>query len=96
MAKKAVKVVKEKKVKPELLVEITINGEVWKGEGNDLHEILKTYEVPASVKTEAVVKLTKGKQSREELLSVNNARRAFGGSNVSLELLASNLLKLLG
>lgn len=95
MAKKAVKEVKKKK-KPELLVEVTINEETWKGEGDSLHEVLKGYVVPPAIKTEALIKVTKGKVSKEEVLNVANARAMFGGSNSTLEVLASNLSKLLG
>lgn len=95
--KKAVKEILSPKVtKSKYQVEITVNGETVKIGANDMHEALKSFVAPDSIKTETMIRVTKDKKTAEKEINVNDSRRAFGGSNVSLELLASNLEKFLG
>lgn len=85
--------------KPEALdyqIEITVNGQTFLGEGATLHEALKTFVAPDAIKTETLIRVTRDGVTTEKEINVTNARRAFGGSNVALELLAANLSKFLG
>ena len=91
---KKVKVVK--KVKLAYQLEISVNGGTWKGEGENLHEALKGFVPPDAIKTETLIRVTRNGVTTEKEINVSHARRAFGGSNVSLELLAASLEKFLG
>ncbi len=89
---------KPKKVKKVALysVEVSVNGKTSKFETDSVLEALKSFVAPDAIKTETLIRVTKDGKTLEKEVSVSDARRAFGGSNVSLELLAINLVKLLG
>lgn len=76
-------------------LETLVNGEVWSVDTNDIHEGLQQFIFPAVVKTDLVVKVTKGDKTVEQILGVFEARRAMNNST-KLELVAINLVKRFG
>jgi hypothetical protein len=96
MAKKASAspVTKKKKEVFDYQVEIESSGVLHKAEGNDPYELLRAFPMPALVKTETNIKVTKEGKTVQRDLKVADARRCFTGfETTSLELLAISINK---
>ena len=77
-------------------VEIVSSGVEHKAEGNDLYTLLREFPMPALVKTETNITVTKNGKTVQKDLKVVDARRCFTGfETTSLELLAIGLNKML-
>ena len=88
--------VKKKKEVFAFSVEIISSGVVYKADGNDLYVLLRDFPMPALVKTETNIAVTKNGRTVQKDLKVADARRCFTGyDTTSLELLAIGLTKML-
>jgi len=76
-------------------VSIGVNENLVEKETDNILDALLDYPVPAVIKTEMLVTVTKGTKVRDIALKTFDSRRIFGNKN-ALEIFADKLLNLIG
>lgn len=82
---------------PKYKLEIRVNNQILKAEGDDINKMLSSIDFPTFIKSETNIIVLNEKKTIQKDLKVFNARRCFTGyDNTSLELLSIALTKQLG